>query len=135
LHRQQSRGEQCSAAMGQDIPSDVLSIMDPDERVALYLKQKKYHPAINIESVAITNKRIIFRKPSALTLKKSYTDYSFADILNVTMDKGPLRSTLKLTPRAGGDDLLIEDIPNDEAQQAFRMIREGIDQARTRFNV
>ena len=29
------------------------------------------------------------------------------------------------------DDLVIEDIPNDMAQQVFRLIREGIDQART----
>jgi hypothetical protein len=68
-----------------------------------------------------------------LRIKKSYTDYSYADILNVTIDRGPLRSTLKLNLRMDGSDLLVEDIPNDEAQEAFRIIRQGIDQARSKF--
>lgn len=55
-------------------PSDLLKLSDQDESLLLYMKQKKYHPAINIESVAITNKRVIFRKPSMLTIKKSFTD-------------------------------------------------------------
>ena len=116
-------------------PSDLLKLMDQDERVLLYMKQKKYHPAINIESVAITNKRVIFRKPSLLTLKKSFTDYSYADILNVKIDKGPLRSTLNLNLRPDGSDLVVDDIPNDEAQQAFVLIRQGIDGARSKFTV
>lgn len=114
-------------------PSDISKMLDADEKVILYMKQKKYHPAIHLESIAITDKRIIFRKPSMLHLKKTYTDYSFADILNVTINKGPLRSTLKLNLRLDGSDLEVEDIPNDDAQEAFKVIRQGIDTARTRF--
>jgi hypothetical protein len=117
------------------MPSDLEKLLDADEHVSLYLKQKKYHPAINLESVAVTNKRVILRHPSMLTIKKSYTDYSYADILNVSIDKGPLRSTLKLNLKTDGTDLLVEDIPNEEAEQAFRIIREGIDRSRTKFNV
>lgn len=118
-----------------DAPSDLLKLLDQDEKLLLYMKQKKYHPAINIESVAVTDKRVIFRKPSMLTIKKSFTDYSYADILNVTIDKGPLRSTLNLNLRMDGSDLIVEDIPNDDAQEAFKLIRQGIDKARTRFSV
>ncbi|HEY3094696.1 MAG TPA: PH domain-containing protein [Nitrososphaera sp.] len=118
-----------------DAPSDLLKLLDQDEKLLLYMKQKKYHPAINIESVAITDKRVIFRKPSMLTIKKSFTDYSYADILNVTIDKGPLRSTLNLNLRLDGSDLIVDDIPNDEAQEAFKLIRQGIDNARTKFTV
>lgn len=117
----------------EKVPSDVLKLLDPTEKVLLYMKQKKYHPAIHLESVAITDKRIVFRKPSMLTMKKSYTDYSYADILNVTVDKGPLRSTLKLDLKPEGKDLEVEDIPNSDAQEAFRIVRQAIDQARTRF--
>jgi len=35
-----------------------------------------------------------------------------------------------LNLRLDNHDLVIEDIPNDTARQAFRIIREGIDQAR-----
>jgi hypothetical protein len=103
----------------EDVPSDIEKLLDPDEQVLSYMKQKKYHPAIHIESVAITDRRVIFLKPSMLRIKKRYTDYSFADILNVTIDKGPLRSTLKLNLRLDGSDLLVEDIPNEDAQQAL----------------
>lgn len=118
-----------------DAPSDLLKLLDQDEKLLLYMKQKKYHPAINIESVSVTDKRIIFRKPSMLTIKKSFTDYSYADIVNVTIDKGPLRSTLNLNLRMDGTDLKVDDIPNDEAQEAFKLIRQGIDNARRKFTV
>lgn len=119
----------------QDAPSDILQLLDSDEKLLLYMKQKKYHPAINIDSVAVTDKRVIFRRPSMLTIKKSFTDYSYADILNITINKGPLRSTLNLNLRMDGSDLAVDDIPNDEAQEAFKLIRQGIDRSRTRFTV
>ena len=118
-----------------DVPSDLGGLLDPNEKLLLYMKQKKYHPAINLESIALTDKRVIMRKPSMLGVKKSYTDYGYADILNVTLDKGMHRSTIKLNLRQGGDDLSVEDIPNDLAQEAFKVIRSGIDQERGRYNV
>jgi hypothetical protein len=39
-----------------------------------------------------------------------------------------------LNLKMDANDLVIEDIPNDMAQQAFRLIREGIDQARNTTN-
>ena len=116
-------------------PLDLLKLLDKDEKLLLYMKQRKYHPAINIESVAITDKRVVFRKPSMLRIKKSFTDYSYADILNVTIEKGPLRSTLILNLKMDGSDLVVEDIPNDDAQEAFRLIRQGIDTTRSKFTV
>jgi hypothetical protein len=116
-----------------DAPSDVLTLLDENEKVLLYMKQKKYHPAINIESVTVTDRRVILRKPSMLRIKKSYTDYSYADILNVTINKGVLRSTLKLNLKVDGTDLLVKDIPNEDAQEAFKIIRAGIDQTRSRL--
>ena len=119
----------------ESAPSDLLKLLDQEEKLLLYMKQKKYHPAINIESIAITDKRVIFRKPSMLRIKKSFTDYSYADILNVTIYKGPLRSTLNLNLKMDGSDLVVDDIPNDDAQEAFKIIRQGIDRTRSKFNV
>jgi hypothetical protein len=56
-------------------------------------------------------------------------------ILNVTIDKGPLRSTLHLNLRMDGSDLEVEDIPNGKAEEAFKLVRQGIDEARRRFTV
>src|SRR5688572_3400518 len=113
-----------------EVPDDVLPLLDEGEKVLFSIKQRKYRPAINIESATITSKRVILRTPSMLRIKKSYVDYSYADITNIVLDKGPLRSTIMLNLKMDANDLMIEDIPNDMAQQAFRLIREGIDQAR-----
>jgi hypothetical protein len=113
-----------------EVPDDVLPLLDEGEKVLFSIKQRKYRPAINIESATITSKRVILRTPSMLRIKKSYVDYSYADITNIVLDKGPLRSTIMLNLKMDANDLVIEDIPNDMAQQAFRLIREGIDKTR-----
>ena len=104
--------------------------MAQDEKALFSIKQRKYRPTINIETVTITNKRLILRKPSMLRIKKTFVDYFYSDIANVVLNKGPLRSTLMLNLRFEGNDLVIEDIPNDDALEAFKYIREGIDKWR-----
>jgi hypothetical protein len=107
-------------------PEDVMKILGPNEQVELYIEQKIYHPKFNIDSVVITNMRIILRQPHALGLLKNYTDYSYQDIANVILDKGLLRSTLKFVLRFGGDPLTLEDLPNDLADQAYGIIRQNL---------
>lgn len=118
-----------------EVPDDLLPLLDDDEKILFSVRQRKYRPAINIESATVTSKRVILRKPSLLRIKKSYVDYSYSDITNIVLDKGPLRSTIMLNLRLEANDLVIEDIPNEMAQRAFRLIREGIDRARGTTNV
>ncbi len=56
-------------------PSDVTHLLGPNERVELYVKEKIYHPTVTVDSVILTNERIILRHPRELGLKKDYTDY------------------------------------------------------------
>jgi hypothetical protein len=65
-----------------------------------------------------------------MNIKKSYTDYNYSDISNIILDKGPLRSTIILNLKLDANDLIIENVPNEMAQQAFRLIRERVDQAK-----
>jgi hypothetical protein len=60
-------------------PDEIKNILGSNEKVELYIEEKIYHPRINIESVIITNERLILRHPHALNLKKDYTDYSYRD--------------------------------------------------------
>ena len=78
-------------------PDDLTNILDSNETVELYIKQKFYHLAIDIDSVVITNERVILRHPHALGLKKDYTDFNYMDFENVIIDKGIVRSTIKCT--------------------------------------
>ena len=108
-------------------PNDLKGLLGPDEEVEVYIQQKIYHPKISIDSVVITNERVILRHPHALGLKKDYTDYNYRDIANVVLDKGIVRSTLKLTLRFGGEPLTLNDLPNTDAEKAYGVIRENVD--------
>ncbi len=124
-------------------PDDIKNILGSNEKVELYIEEKIYHPRINIESVIITNERIIFRHPHALGLKKDYTDYSYRDVSNVKLDKGIVRSTIKLTLRHGeenqgkqqeGEQLDLDNLPNDLAEKGYGIIRENIGKFQSPFS-
>ena len=102
--------------MSAPVPDDLQKILGPNEQAQLYIAQKIYHPKISIDSVLITNQRLILRHPHAMGLKKDYTDYNYQDVANVVLDKGFTRSTLKLVLRFGGEPLALEDLPNSDAQ-------------------
>jgi len=108
------------------VPDDVEKILSPNEKVMMYIKQKIYSPHISIDSLVITNERIILRHPHEMNLKKDYTDYNFRDIANVVLEKGIKRSTIKLTLRLGGEPLGLKDLPNSDAEKAYGIIRENI---------
>jgi len=110
----------------QSIPDDLKSVLGPNEQVQSYIKQKIYHPKINIDSVVITNERIILRHPHALRLKKDYTDFNYQDVSNVVLAKGLLRSTVKCTLRFGGEPLELSGLPNSDAERAYGLIRENL---------
>jgi hypothetical protein len=109
-----------------DTPEDLKEILGPNERLELYIRQKIYHPKINIDSVVITSERIILRHPHAMGLKKDYTDFNYQDIANVVLDKGIIRSTVKFTLRFGGEHMSLNDLPNSDAEKAYGIIRENL---------
>jgi hypothetical protein len=115
-------------------PDDLKNILGPNETIEVYIKQKIYHPKINIDSVVITSERIILRHPHALGLKKDYTDYNYQDILNVVLDKGILRSTIKFTLRFGGEPMTLNDLPTSEAEKAYGIIRDNLARFQTPFS-
>jgi len=115
------------------VPQDVVRLLGPNEQVQLYIKQKIYHPKLNVESVVLTTQRIILRHPRDLGLKKDYTDYSYTDVANAILDKGIMRSTVKCVLRFGGDALNLNDLPNDQAQKAYGIIRENLVRYQTPF--
>jgi hypothetical protein len=123
-------------------PDDLKNILGVNEKIELYIEEKIYHPRINIESVIITNERIILREPHSLGLRKNYTDYSYRDITNVTLDKGILRSTIKLTlkPKRENQDehqeehLDLDNLPNDLAEKGYGVIRENIGKFQSPFS-
>ncbi len=116
------------------VPDDLKNILGPNEKVELYIKEKIYHPQINIDSVIITNGRVILLHPHALRLKKDYTDYSYQDITNVVLDKGILRSTIKLTIKRDEKMVELGKLPNSLAEKAYGIIRENLSRFQAPFS-
>ena len=119
--------------MSTSIPDDLQRILGPNEQPQLYIAQKIYHPKISIDSVLITNERIILRHPHAMGLKKDFTDYNYQDVANVVLDKGFTRSTLKLDLRFGGEPLVLQDLPNSDAEKAYGLVRENLSRYQAPF--
>ena len=117
-------------------PGDVKGILGPSEKVELYIKQKVFHPAINIDAVALTNERIILRHPHYPTTAKDYTDFPYTDFDTVSLHKGILRSTLIFAPKPGTKASNLKELsklPNKKAKSAYGIIRENILRYQTPF--
>lgn len=117
-----------------NVPQDIARILGPGEQVQLFIQQKFYHPKLNIDSVVLTNERIILRHPHDLRLKRDFTDFSYTDVANAILDKGILRSTVKCQLRLGGDPLNLNDLPNADAEKAYGIIRSNIARYQTPFS-
>jgi hypothetical protein len=115
-------------------PDDIKNILGPNEKVELYIEEKIYHPQINIDSLIITNERVILRHPHALRLKRDYTDYSYSDIAGVTLDKGIMRSTIKLTLKRDGKPLELGKLPTPLAEKGYGIIRENVGRFQAPFS-
>ncbi len=116
-----------------NVPDDIARILGPGEQVQLFIQQKIYHPKINVDSVVLTNERIILRHPHDLRLKRDFTDFSYTDVANAILDKGLLRSTVRCQLRMGGESLNLGDLPNSDAEKAYGIIRSNIARYQTPF--
>src|SRR5439155_24392363 len=97
-----------------NVPEDVARILGPGEQVQLFIQQKIYHPKISVDSVVLTNERIILRHPHDLRLKRDFTDFSYNDIDNAVLDKGVLRSNVRCQLSFGGGLLSLYVLTNSD---------------------
>ncbi len=101
--------------------------MESDEKVLYGVQQVGLGGKITgLESIFITNKRIIKLKPKTLGLRADIEDYLYKDMANVKLDRGILRSSISIVMRFRSDNVKIENIPKDEAYEIFKAIDDGI---------
>ena len=79
-----------------------------------------------MDSVVLTNERIILRHTHTLGLKKDYTDFNYGDISNVVLEKGIARSTIKSTLGSEESPLPWATCPTRTAEKAYGIIRGNI---------
>jgi len=108
----------------EDLPDEVKNMLSPNEKVELHIKEKIYNPKTNIDPMVVTNERIILRHPHAAGLKKDYTDYSHSDFEGVQLEKGIMRSTIKVKIKGGEEPLELGKLPTHQAENGYGKIRE-----------
>src|SRR5437016_14438609 len=101
-----------------NVPEDVARILGPGEQVQLFIQQNIYHPKISVDSVVLTNERIILRHPHDLRLKRDFTEFSYNDIVNAVADQGVLRSTVRSQERSDGDSVSLTALPSSASDKA-----------------
>ncbi|HOY12480.1 MAG TPA: PH domain-containing protein [Saprospiraceae bacterium] len=85
--------------------------------------QKK--PAVNIapDSIALTNKRIIFCRPRNLGISMDFTDYLWKDITDCHVKEGMLGSDFTMRTVKGGEDK-IDYLPKTQARKLYAIVQE-----------
>lgn len=109
-----------------EIPEDVSKILEPGEKVLLAAQQARSTNLINPDTIFVTTQRLLIRKPTSLGLRKNIEDYRFADIANVKLHKGIVRSSILLKVRFLSDDLEIDNISKEAADKLVQLIQQGI---------
>lgn len=109
-----------------EIPEDVSKILQPGENVLLAAQQARSTNLINPDTIFVTTQRLLIRKPTSLGLRKNIEDYRFADIANVKLHKGIVRSSILLKVRFLSDDLEIDNISKEAGDKLVQLIQQGI---------
>jgi PH (Pleckstrin Homology) domain-containing protein len=115
-------------------PRDVINELGPGEEVQLFIKTKIYHPRINVNSVVITNERIILRQPNRLFWKRHSPAFLYTDLTPPTLDKGALRSTIRSQLKSTGKPFILDNLPNSDAEKAYGVIQSNILRYQTPFS-
>jgi len=115
-------------------PHDVIKELGPGEELQLFIETKIYHPRINVNSVVLTNERIILRQPNRFLRKVHNPVYLYTDLTPPTLDKGPLRSSIKSQLKSTGKPFVLDNLPNSDAEKAFGVIQSNIARYQTPFS-
>lgn len=97
----------------------------PDEEVLFIATQAK---AIQPSTVFITTERVIYRKPGiGSSLLESV---QWDDISDYVMDKGVMKSSIKIMKSGGGNDFLITSLKKKDAIRIREIVDERVIAAR-----
>lgn len=107
----------------EKVVSKINGILMSGEEVEYIAVQKK--PAVNIspESVALTNKRIIFCKPKNLGFSMEFQDYIWKDILDCHLKEGILGSEFTLKTVKGISNS-VDYLPKNQARKLYIVAQE-----------
>ncbi|MGD0818687.1 MAG: PH domain-containing protein [Methanomassiliicoccales archaeon] len=108
-----------------DIPVEIQQSLGPKETIDLFVDEEK-HPKATVDSVAITSERIIIRRSHPDVSKNVLTVYSYPDITGVGLEKGFLRSIIRLRVKNGANSVESIRVPSELAEQILGLIKDKV---------
>jgi hypothetical protein len=110
-----------------EVPKEVQNILEPDERVLLAFQEAGLGGKLTgLESIFVTDRRVIKMRPKTLGLRADIMDYRYKDMASVRLNKGMLRSSIFIETRFQTPNVRIENIPKEGANRMFKTIQDGI---------
>lgn len=99
-------------------------LLTRDEKVEYVAVQKK--PAVNLspDSIALTNKRIIFCRPKNFGLSMNFQDFLWKEIDDCHMKEGILGATFSVKILKGGGVVSLDYLPKAQARLLYRYAQE-----------
>lgn len=107
---------------GSDIPESISRLFSGDETVSMVVEPSSFKPKMHPHKLIITNRRIVIYKPGFMGAETE--EYPFESIDKIDHKKGFMRSEIEI--HAGGKEIELENISNDEAVQAISIIRQNM---------
>lgn len=113
----------------EKILSRVNELLMTGEKIEYIAVQKK--PALNIspESIALTNKRVIFCRPKNLGLSMEFDDYLWKEVEDCHIREGIMGSTFTVNTTKG-NTILLDYLPKSQARQLYRFAQEQEEEMR-----
>jgi hypothetical protein len=104
-----------------DVPAEIQKMIGPKERMELFVNGEDY-PQITVETLAITGEKIIIGRQNA-SENMDLTVYSYSDIEGVGLEKGFMRSIIRLRVKSKGVSMDSIRLPPKIAEQALDIIK------------
>jgi Bacterial PH domain len=108
-----------------DLPVEIQKMMAPKETIELFVDGELY-PEITVDTLVITDQRIIIRRVPSSAAKTDFAVYRYQDITGVGLEKGFMRSMIRLRVKTVGESMDTIRLPPKLAEQAFTYIKDKV---------
>ena len=108
-----------------EIPADMQKVLRPNETVVLFVDSRTHHET-TIDSLLLTNERIIIGRENPQTDKTDLTSHAYADVTGVGLEKGFMRSIIRLRLKAGGTSMDSIRLPPKVDEQVLGILKDKV---------
>jgi len=113
----------------KSIEKDIKELLMDEEEILFIARQSRVRPGgslVTPNSVYVTNRRVLWRNPKFLGLKKDYVDVDYRDISNIRLKKGVFSTKILLKSRFLSEEIELPAINKKDAAQIGAYIQKGM---------